>query len=66
MPLCRNKNERELARKWGPAWNFAGLMTFAHLPYTQCLNNLRQRYDIAIVGAPFDTATTYRSGEFAF
>lgn len=41
-------------------------MTFAHLPYTQCLNNLRQRYDIAIVGAPFDTATTYRSGEFAF
>ncbi|THV69945.1 Arginase/deacetylase [Aureobasidium pullulans] len=62
MPLCRNKNERELARKWGPAWNFAGLMTFAHLPYTQCLNNLRQRYDIAIVGAPFDTATTYRSG----
>ncbi|THZ69514.1 Arginase/deacetylase [Aureobasidium pullulans] len=56
------KQERELARKWGPAWNFAGLMTFAHLPYTQCLNNLRQRYDIAIVGAPFDTATTYRSG----
>ncbi|THV83557.1 Arginase/deacetylase [Aureobasidium pullulans] len=56
------RQERELADKWGPAWSFAGLTTFAHLPYTQCLNNLRQRYDIAIVGAPFDTATTYRSG----
>ncbi|THW13382.1 Arginase/deacetylase [Aureobasidium pullulans] len=56
------RQERELADKWGPAWSFAGLTTFAHLPYTQCLNNLRQRYDIAIVGAPFDIATTYRSG----
>ncbi|THY76085.1 Arginase/deacetylase [Aureobasidium pullulans] len=56
------RQERELADKWRPAWSFAGLTTFAHLPYTQCLNNLRQRYDIAIVGAPFDTATTYRSG----
>jgi hypothetical protein len=42
---------------------FAGLVTFAHLPYTQCLNSLRHTYDIAIIGAPYDTGTTYRSGE---
>lgn len=43
--------------------SFAGLVTFAHLPYTQCLNSLRHKYDLAIIGAPFDTGTTYRSGK---
>ncbi|KEQ66098.1 agmatinase, mitochondrial precursor [Aureobasidium melanogenum CBS 110374] len=54
--------ERELAKKWGRPSSFAGLVTFAHLPYTQCLNSLRHRYDVAVIGAPFDTGTTYRSG----
>lgn len=44
--------------------SFAGLVTFAHLPYTQCLNSLRHKYDVAVIGAPFDTGTTYRSGRF--
>jgi hypothetical protein len=37
---------------------FNGLGTFAHLPYVNCLNkndSEEGRYDIAILGAPFDT-----------
>jgi agmatinase len=37
---------------------FAGLTTYANLPYVHCLANEDQeveRYDIAILGAPFDT-----------
>lgn len=37
---------------------FAGLMTYANLPYVHCLAPEGvdvQKYDIAILGAPFDT-----------
>lgn len=43
---------------------FAGLTTFANLPWVYCLSpdeNV-ERYDIAFLGAPFDTATTGRPG----
>ena len=33
---------------------YAGLATFAHLPYVQCLQNDSLAYDIAFIGAPFD------------
>jgi len=46
--------------------NFGGLTTFAHLPYVHCLSAQTQDvepFDIAILGAPFDTVseelTTY-------
>ncbi|KAL1967469.1 hypothetical protein VTN77DRAFT_3254 [Rasamsonia byssochlamydoides] len=43
-----------------------GLTSFAHLPYVPCFSALTDdqidRYDIAILGAPFDTATSYRPG----
>lgn len=38
--------------------NFAGLTTFANLPYVHCLasdEGAVDKYDIAILGAPFDT-----------
>lgn len=37
--------------------NFAGLTTFANLPYFHCLSKdpAEGEYDIAILGAPFDT-----------
>lgn len=38
--------------------NFAGLTTFANLPYSHCLSKDAAEagvYDIAILGAPFDT-----------
>ncbi|ROW14869.1 hypothetical protein VPNG_03730 [Cytospora leucostoma] len=49
---------------------FHGLKTFANLPYINCFSDdggsdavsQDQRYDIAILGAPFDTGTTGRPG----
>lgn len=37
---------------------FCGVKTFMRLPYTTDLEDV----DVAIMGVPFDTATTYRSG----
>ncbi|MCJ1395025.1 hypothetical protein MMC18_007906 [Xylographa bjoerkii] len=36
---------------------FSGLTTFAHLPYVNCFvdKDDAQKYDIAFLGAPFDT-----------
>lgn len=39
---------------------FSGIGTFAHLPYTQCWANDTSDFDIAFIGAPFDTGTSYR------
>ncbi|KAF2427796.1 Arginase/deacetylase [Tothia fuscella] len=44
---------------------FAGLTTFANLPYVFCLaDDAREvgKFDIAFLGAPFDTGTTGRPG----
>jgi agmatinase len=42
---------------------FAGLTTFANLPYVHCLDKAGpEKYDIAILGAPFDTGVTGRPG----
>lgn len=43
---------------------FPGLTTWANLPYVRCLADTEdvEKYDIAILGAPFDTATTARPG----
>ncbi|KAK9234288.1 putative agmatinase [Lipomyces kononenkoae] len=52
----------ELLKKWDQEWAFSGISSFAHLTPVKCLVDPNQRYDIAIVGAPFDTAVTYRPG----
>ncbi|KAF3933531.1 Guanidinobutyrase [Dactylellina cionopaga] len=52
----------ELKRKWSHDYAFTGISTFAHLPHTKCLVNPQETYDIAIIGAPFDTAVSYRPG----
>ncbi|OAT04112.1 agmatinase [Blastomyces gilchristii SLH14081] len=44
---------------------FSGLMTFANVPYVNCFVDSeaeKQRYDIAFMGAPFDTGVTARPG----
>lgn len=43
---------------------FAGLTTFANLPWVHCLSKDGdvEKYDIAFLGAPFDTGTTGRPG----
>jgi hypothetical protein len=40
---------------------FSGPLTFAHLPYEDCLTTYTP-FDIAIVGYPFDTSVSYRPG----
>ena len=41
---------------------FSGLLSFAHAPYAKCLEDPSHQYDIAILGMPFDTTTSYRPG----
>ena len=47
-----------------PSANFAfsGITTFAKLPSVQCLLETGEVDDILILGFPFDTATSYRTG----
>jgi agmatinase len=53
---------QELKAKWGTDYVFSGISTFAHLPHKKCLLDPSINYDIAIIGAPFDTAVSYRPG----
>lgn len=41
---------------------FSGISTFGRLPYFPCLASDTEKYDIAFIGAPFDTGTSYRPG----
>ncbi|CUS14356.1 unnamed protein product [Tuber aestivum] len=51
-----------LRQKWASEHPFGGISTFAHLPHVHCLTSPHEGFDIAILGAPFDTAVTYRPG----
>lgn len=50
--------------KYGPQFDqtFSGPLSFSHLPYHTCLEQEALDYDIAVIGMPFDTAVTYRTG----
>ncbi|RDX51001.1 Arginase/deacetylase [Lentinus brumalis] len=50
--------------KYGPQidQSFSGPLSFAHLPYSRCLEDESAEFDIALLGMPFDTAVTYRPG----
>ncbi|KAL7274874.1 hypothetical protein RUND412_002207 [Rhizina undulata] len=52
----------ELRRKWDFDYGFSGISTFAHLPHVKCLVNPEEKFDIGIIGAPFDSAVSYRPG----
>ncbi|SCU78550.1 LANO_0A03290g1_1 [Lachancea nothofagi CBS 11611] len=45
---------------------FSGIVSFAHVPMARCFEQRSSKkapkYDIAIVGAPFDTSVSYRPG----
>ncbi|KAI5781256.1 agmatinase, mitochondrial precursor, partial [Geopyxis carbonaria] len=51
-----------LHAKWNYDYPFSGLASFAHLPYHTCILDPDLHYDIAILGLPFDTSTSYRPG----
>ncbi|KAK3171046.1 hypothetical protein OEA41_003130 [Lepraria neglecta] len=52
----------ELHRKWDFEWGFSGISTFAHLKHVKSLSDRDTAFDIGIIGAPFDTAVSYRPG----
>jgi len=41
---------------------FSGISTFGRIQYHPCLASDDVKYDIAFIGAPFDTGTSYRPG----
>ncbi|KAF2141395.1 uncharacterized protein K452DRAFT_251315 [Aplosporella prunicola CBS 121167] len=41
---------------------FSGISTFGRIQYSPCLSTDAVKYDIAFLGAPFDTGTSYRPG----
>ena len=41
---------------------FSGITTFGRLPYFPCLASDAEAFDIAFLGAPFDTGTSDRPG----
>lgn len=56
-----------LEQLWGPFWAYQGIQSFAHLPFEQCLTRHKdsgenELFDIAVIGVPFDTATSFRPG----
>lgn len=60
--LKDQEQEPTLEQLWGQDWPYSGINTFAHLPHTKCLLEPDSKYDIAVIGMPFDTAVTYRTG----
>lgn len=50
--------------KYGPQFDldYSGPLSFAHLPYSKCLEAVNETFDIAILGVPFDSAVSYRPG----
>ncbi|KAJ4353307.1 uncharacterized protein N0V89_005034 [Didymosphaeria variabile] len=56
------KRLNKLQEKWGTDWGFSGVSTYAHLEHTRCLTHPEAAFDIGIIGAPFDTAVSYRPG----
>ncbi len=64
-PLIGTNNGAESwLKKYGPQIDqtFSGPLSFSHLPYKRCLEDPSTEFDIALLGMPFDTAVTYRSG----
>ena len=47
---------------WDFDFAFSGIETFAHLPHVKCLTHPDEPFDIAVIGAPFDTAVSFRNG----
>jgi agmatinase len=62
LEAARSVNDRDISlfsRGLDPM--FAGVNTFLKSPYVEDVRDIG-RYDVALVGAPFDMGTTYRSG----
>src|SRR5215469_9617485 len=58
-PSVRDRTITTFARGAQPA--FAGINTFLKADYCENIRDVG-KYDVAIIGAPFDMGTTYRAG----
>jgi agmatinase len=58
-PSVQDRTISLFARGQQPA--FAGINTFIKAPYCENIRDVG-KYDVAVVGAPFDMGTTYRAG----
>jgi agmatinase len=58
-PSVEDRSISTFARGQQPA--FAGINTFRKAPYVENVHEVG-RYEVAVVGAPFDMGTTYRAG----
>jgi Arginase family len=58
-PSINDRNISLFSRGLDPM--FAGINTFLKSPYVENIRDIGD-YDVAVVGAPFDMGTTYRSG----
>ncbi|KAF8560153.1 Arginase/deacetylase [Imleria badia] len=67
QPL-RGSHEETLTETWLSKYGkqidqpFSGPLAFSHAEYTRCLEDESAAFDIAILGMPFDTGTSYRPG----
>ena len=59
-----NVAEEPWTSKYGPQIDlpFTGPLSFAHLPYARCLDDVSAAFNIAVLGLPFDTGVSYRPG----
>jgi agmatinase len=58
-PSVNDRTISTFARGGQPA--FAGINTFLRAPYCEDIHKV-SKYEVAIIGAPFDMGTTYRAG----
>ena len=58
-PSVQDRTISTFSRGQQPA--FAGINTFLKAPYCENIRDV-SKYDVAIIGAPFDMGTTYRPG----
>lgn len=64
--LISSVHATEWTSKYGSqsSLGYSGPLSFGRLPYVYCLEDtdMSQAFDIAVLGVPFDTTTSYRSG----
>lgn len=60
--ISQHSHNDEFILKPTAEYAFSGITTFHRLPERKCLQEDGVSDDILIIGVPFDTATSYRSG----
>lgn len=72
MLVASQSTQRPLGERPDSTWQekyggqldqaFSGPLSFSHIPYALCLQDETATFDVAILGMPFDTSVSYRTG----